>query len=348
MAFILLCAPSVLTANQSNHTYDAQNRLIRSDYGNGQVVEYVYDAAGNQIGQKAASSPSEKPDLIVTSITSPTTGVVGGKLAMTMTIKNQGTKDSGGFFVNFYLSPDSSITLEDIFTGIFCEYKAGLKAGVINSCSGDIAVPATLSPGKYYLGAYIDPKSAVEESNEANNGLAAANVTNITKDINYLSYVLKVVKPTTGIVTSAPEGINCGGVNKACFASFAESFTLTATPNSGYGFKKWIGCPNGTGPTCSMTLTKDSTVKVSFVKLPKYTLKISKSPNGSITSSPAGLVCKEKTKTCSGKFVSGTQVTLTAIPAAGKTFTGWGGVCSGRETCLVPMDGAKRVTATFE
>jgi hypothetical protein len=50
---------------------------------------------------------------------------------------------------------------------------------------------------------------------------------------------------------------------------------------------------------------------------------------------------------CNADLKSGTLLTLTAIADEGSTFTGWGGDCSGAGPCLVTMDRAKNVTATF-
>ena len=49
-----------------------------------------------------------------------------------------------------------------------------------------------------------------------------------------------------------------------------------------------------------------------------------------------------------GTYSHGTVVAVTATPAAGSTFTGWGGACSDSGACSVTMDGAKSVTATFD
>jgi prepilin-type N-terminal cleavage/methylation domain-containing protein len=81
---------------------------------------------------------------------------------------------------------------------------------------------------------------------------------------------------------------------------------------------------------------------------PTYTLSVSKAGSGSgtVTSSPTGIACGS---TCSYAYWTGTQVTLSAAPDSGSTFTGWsGGGCSGTGTCAVTMSAADSVTATFD
>ncbi|MBI4740001.1 MAG: DUF1566 domain-containing protein [Betaproteobacteria bacterium] len=68
------------------------------------------------------------------------------------------------------------------------------------------------------------------------------------------------------------------------------------------------------------------------------------SGSGTIASSTGGINCGS---TCSASFSSGTVVTLTATPASGSTFSGWGGACSGTGSCQVTMGAAQSVTATF-
>lgn len=65
---------------------------------------------------------------------------------------------------------------------------------------------------------------------------------------------------------------------------------------------------------------------------------------GTVTSSPSGINCGS---TCTASYPSGTTVTLTATPAAGSTFSGWSGGCSGTGTCTVSLTTARSVTATF-
>jgi phospholipase C len=65
---------------------------------------------------------------------------------------------------------------------------------------------------------------------------------------------------------------------------------------------------------------------------------------GTVTSTPAGINCPS---TCTSTFAQNTQVTLTETPAAGQTFAGWSGACSGTGACAVTMSAATAVTATF-
>src|SRR5262249_48027268 len=50
---------------------------------------------------------------------------------------------------------------------------------------------------------------------------------------------------------------------------------------------------------------------------------------------------------CTAAYAAGTAVVLSATPAPGSAFSGWGGACSGSGTCQVTMDVARSVTATF-
>src|ERR1700722_16556806 len=66
---------------------------------------------------------------------------------------------------------------------------------------------------------------------------------------------------------------------------------------------------------------------------------------GTVTSAPAGINCGTA---CTANFASGTMVTLTAAPATGSTFTGWGaGPCEGTGTCTFTIGAATAVTANF-
>ncbi len=168
---------------------------------------------------------------------------------------------------------------------------------------------------------------------------------------------LKVVKSGAGggSVSSQPAGINCG---EACTAEYNEEqqVTLFASPDAHSVFTGWTvsgsnPCPGGEGSTCSVVLGTSVDVHANFEEPTQQTLQVSVSGSGSVTSSPAGLICNSGT--CSEHFSQGRLVTLTAHPAAHSEFTGWGvGDCEsesgpGKEECRVTMNAAKAVSAEF-
>jgi bacillopeptidase F len=75
------------------------------------------------------------------------------------------------------------------------------------------------------------------------------------------------------------------------------------------------------------------------------TVQITGKGRGSVTSDPPGIACPGD---CAKESIAGTGVTLTAVPAADSTFTGWSGACGGKETtCQLTMDQAQDVSAGF-
>ncbi len=160
---------------------------------------------------------------------------------------------------------------------------------------------------------------------------------------------LTVTKTGSGAVTSSPSGVNCGSTCATPFQVGTE-VTLTATPAAGYGFAYWSGACTGAALTCKVVMNDDTQVAALFnsTKTRKFTLSTSRkkvnSGDGTIAGSDGIIDCG---KTCSKPYYPGAPVTLTATPAANSVFTGWGGACSGTETCSVTMDKATKVTATF-
>jgi hypothetical protein len=156
-----------------------------------------------------------------------------------------------------------------------------------------------------------------------------------------MAVTLSVSVTGSGTVTSSPSGINCGSTCSAGYAPGTQ-VALTAAPAAGWSFTSWGGACSGSG-ACNVTMNSAQSVSATFAQS-TFTLSVSVTGNGSVTSSPAGINCGA---TCSANFNSGTPVTLTANHAAGASFIGWSGACSGTGACMVTMNMFKSVSAAF-
>ena len=151
-----------------------------------------------------------------------------------------------------------------------------------------------------------------------------------------------------GTVTSSPPGFPCGA-NCLDFDHDTPA-TLTASAAPGSTFTGWSG--GGCSGTGSCVVHDTATVGASFAAAPSgtATLTVTKAGTGTgtVTSNVGGINCGPTCNSASGTFAIGTQVILTASPAAGSTFAGWsGGGCSGTAPCTVTVTGNVTVTATF-
>jgi len=96
---------------------------------------------------------------------------------------------------------------------------------------------------------------------------------------------------------------------------------------------------SGSANPASLTMDGNKTVTVTFIQVPptQYSLTVNTVGSGSVALDPPG-----------GVYNAGTQVTLTATPATGWSFSGWSGDLSGSANpASLTMDGNKTVTAIF-
>jgi Divergent InlB B-repeat domain len=165
------------------------------------------------------------------------------------------------------------------------------------------------------------------------------------------TFPLTVSVTGTGRVTGG--GIDCGDGNTTCSISLASgtTVTLTAAASGDADFKGGGGACTGTSKKCTVTMTAARSVTATFAKPTSPTaIKLTLHVEGKGTVSASGGTCASsgKTTTCNQSYDAGTEVTLTATPQAGATFTGWSGACSGTDlTCTITLDQAATVTATF-
>ena len=85
------------------------------------------------------------------------------------------------------------------------------------------------------------------------------------------------------------------------------------------------------------------------VQFPTLTVSLAGTRDGSVSSLPVGINCFDGAGSdCTEIYREGTAVTLTATAVGDSTFSGWsGGGCSGTAACVVTLNGAKTITASF-
>ncbi len=152
---------------------------------------------------------------------------------------------------------------------------------------------------------------------------------------------------TTGAGNVTATGIDCG-TGSDCDESYdhGTSVILTASPTSGHRLSGWGGAcaSSGTQPTCTTTLTTNSSVTATFVPIVR-TLTVTTVGSGIVTAS--GINCGTD---CQQGYNDGTSVTLTAAASGANVFVGWGGDCLSSDTkttCTVTMTADRLVRATF-
>ena len=135
-----------------------------------------------------------------------------------------------------------------------------------------------------------------------------------------------------------------------------QSVTLTAPATaSGNPFASWTGCDSVSVRTCTVAMTSQKTVTVTYtVVAANRTLTVqSSNPNSgvSMTVSPAdNNSATNGTTNFARIYKDGTAVTVTAAPtASGNTFSNWSGCDSNpsSQTCSVMLGGDRVVTANY-
>jgi subtilase family serine protease len=112
------------------------------------------------------------PDLVVSSLTKPTSVTPGTTVTLTDTTKNQGSAALNASTTYLYFSANTALDAGDALLG--SRVVPALGAGASSSGPIAAAIPAGLTPGTYYIIVKVDGDNTVAESLETNNLLAIA------------------------------------------------------------------------------------------------------------------------------------------------------------------------------
>jgi hypothetical protein len=151
----------------------------------------------------------------------------------------------------------------------------------------------------------------------------------------------------TPLAAGSFNGITCASAS-LCMAVGNDTFVST---NPTGGAAAWSqGDPTNDdavidpAASCVPTLCVLGTFTGALVSGSTHTLTVGRAGTGSGSVSGSAITCPGS---CSSSYPAGTSVTLSPSPAAGSTFTGWSGACSGTGGCTVTLGQDQAVTATF-
>jgi hypothetical protein len=175
-----------------------------------------------------------------------------------------------------------------------------------------------------------------------------------------VSYEVRAARPVGGTIRSSDGRIDCGTVGTACGPvsyPWAEEVTLTATPDADRRFLSWADDCYGAG-TCTLGTALSGANKSVAAVFPLlvihpgvyFIVTVVKPVGGTISSGDETIRCGTDGDHCGpAHYPWGDQVTLTAIPDAGNSLSGWAGDCSGTGACTLSSNPAtdKSIGATF-
>jgi uncharacterized repeat protein (TIGR01451 family) len=138
---------------------------VIADYGN--AIYEVTDTNNVLLGTPIVIRPAS--DLVVGQVGGPTNACTGKSIIISNIVMNIGTDNAGNSAVGIYLSTDTNITTADLRLG--SRAITSLGPGQTNAGTVSAALPLTLNPGTYYIGALADYLNQLPEADEQNNGL---------------------------------------------------------------------------------------------------------------------------------------------------------------------------------
>ena len=248
---------STSTAQNPSHTYNTPGTYA--------VTLTVTNADGSDEEIKTNYiTVNEQPDLTVTSVSGPATGIKGGKISIDSTIENQGGPTANSFIVRYLLSTDTKFGGDYWLGDVTIK---NLAAGTSLTSTNTFIIPRTgtaytsrvLPAGTYYILAYIDRYNTVTESNELNNVLASTNTIDI---INVPDLTVTDVSGPTSGAKGSQISIDSTIQNQgdAGASNFVVRYLLSS--DTRFGWDYWLGDVTIDGLNAGASITSSNTFTI--------------------------------------------------------------------------------------
>lgn len=145
--------------------------------------------------------PPALPDLIISALTAPANGTVGGLITVSDTTKNQGAGSAGASTTSFYLSTLTTLDYTAVLLG--SRTVAALAQDAVDSADTELTIPDGTLAGTYYVLAYADSDTAVDETDENNNVRASESI-----DITVVSDLCSLTVYTWTLAPGNPAAVD--------------------------------------------------------------------------------------------------------------------------------------------
>jgi subtilisin family serine protease/subtilase family serine protease len=176
------------------------------------TADTAYSLGSPTAGTVTIVSDDLPPDLVVSSMTAPSTAGANVDILVTDTTKNQGTGSSLASNTGFYLS--TNLTLDGTDVWLASRPVPSLGPGLTNQISTTLHIPPSTSGGSYYVLAKADWEGTVTENSETNN-VRASGVVKIGPDLIVSAVVAPATAVAGGTIDVSHTTANQGGGSSA-------------------------------------------------------------------------------------------------------------------------------------
>mgnify|MGYP006075945671 CR=1 FL=1 len=135
----------------------------------------AYSGDGQYTLRTWTNSTPPRPDLVITSITEPSTGQAGASVSVEYVVENIYNGTSAAFEVQFILSTDQTFDQFDDLIQL-SQSENSLAENTSRTTTATVTLPNNLADGTYYWIIWADGYANVTEQNDTNNNLASDGV----------------------------------------------------------------------------------------------------------------------------------------------------------------------------
>ena len=183
----------------------------------------AYAVGSPSSGTVTITSDDLPPDLIVYTLSVPANVAAGSIIPVQDTTKNQGSGNAPASKTAFYLSLNTTWDASDQFLGE--RTVSALPFGAVETATTQIELPATMTPGTYYVIAKADWTSAVDEQTETNNTKSDSTKAGPDLTVSTLTAPQTATPGESIIVTDTTKNLGAGSADASTTAFFLSTNT---------------------------------------------------------------------------------------------------------------------------